>query len=153
MTYEECVVWLGRYRDARRGEASVRSALRRANARADELGVLRRQLVGQAAADLDGVLLELDHGRQKAISQIVQVEAARREVEGAIAQLDDALEREVLTLRYIDDRTNRQIAYKMRISERYVRKLHRRGVTKILKLVPLCSAPACYDKGAGSDGA
>lgn len=55
-------------------------------------------------------------------------------------KVPDALEREVLQARYIDGRTNRQIAARMRVSERYVRKLHRRGILQILKLVPLSSA-------------
>lgn len=43
-------------------------------------------------------------------------EAARVEIESVIAQLEDALEREVLQMRYIDGHTNRQIAARMRIT-------------------------------------
>ena len=113
MTYDECIVWLNRYRDARRVEPRLRERLREENRRADYARALRPP------------------------------EAARVEIESAIAQLEDALEREVLQMRYIDGRTNRQIAARMRITERYVRKLHRRAIFKIIKLVPPSSAPVC----------
>ena len=78
--------------------------------------------------------------REKLAAQLTAGEAAQVEIEQAIGKVPDALEREVLQARYIDGRTNRQIASRMRVSERYVRKLHRRGILQILKLVPLSSA-------------
>ena len=35
MTYDECIVWLNRYRDARRVEPRLRERLREENRRAD----------------------------------------------------------------------------------------------------------------------
>ena len=81
--------------------------------------------------------------QRKLADDLIGGETARTEIESAIAKVDDALEREVLKARYIEDRTNRQIAVRMRITERYVRKLHRRAIFKVTKLVPLSSAPVC----------
>lgn len=61
-------------------------------------------------------------------------EAVKVEIDGAISDLDDALEREVLQLRYLGGKTNRQIADRMRVTERYVRKLHRRAVLKLSRV-------------------
>lgn len=133
MTYDECIVWLNRYRDARRVEPRLRERLREENRRADYA----------RAGEIDSVLLSINARREKLAAQLTDGEAARVEIESAIAQLEDALEREVLQMRYIDGRTNRQIAARMRITERYVRKLHRRAIFKIIKLVPPSSAPVC----------
>ena len=95
------------------------------------------------AGEIDSALLSINTRCEKLAAQLMDGEAARVEIESVIAQLEDALEREVLQMRYIDGRTNRQIAARMRITERYVRKLHRRAIFKIIKLVPLSSAPVC----------
>lgn len=137
MTYDECIVWLNRYRDARRVEPRLRERLREENRRAD----YARALCPPGGAD--SALLSINTRREKLAAQLTDGEAARMEIESAIAQLEDALEREVLQMRYIDGRTNRQIAARMRITERYVRKLHRRAIFKIIKLVPPSSAPVC----------
>lgn len=137
MTYDECIVWLNRYRDARRVELRLRERLREENRRAD---YARALCPPGGAGEIDSALLSINTRREKLAAQLTDGEAARMEIESAIAQLEDALEREVLQARYIDGRTNRQIAARMRVSERYVRKLHRRGILQILKLVPLSSA-------------
>lgn len=140
MTYDECIVWLNRYRDARRVEPRLRERLREENCRADYARALRPP---GGAGEIDSALLSINTRREKLAAQLMDGEAARVEIESAIAQLEDALEREVLQMRYIDGRTNRQIAARMRITERYVRKLHRRAIFKIIKLVPPSSAPVC----------
>ena len=146
MTYDECIVWLNRYRDARRVEPRLQERLREENrrfgrdARADYARALRPP---GGAGEIDSALLSINTRREKLAAQLTDGEAARVEIESAIAQLEDALEREVLQMRYIDGRTNRQIAARMRITERYVRKLHRRAIFKIIKLVPPSSAPVC----------
>lgn len=140
MTYDECIVWLNRYRDARRVEPRLRERLREENRRADYARALRPP---GGAGEIDSALLSINTRREKLAAQLTDGEAARVEIESAIAQLEDALEREVLQMRYIDGRTNRQIAARMRITERYVRKLHRRSIFKIIKLVPPSSAPVC----------
>ena len=134
MTYDECIVWLNRYRDARRVEPRLRERLREENRRADYARALRPP---GGAGEIDSALLSINTRREKLAAQLTV------EIESAIAQLEDALEREVLQMRYIDGRTNRQIAARMRITERYVRKLHRRAIFKIIKLVPPSSAPVC----------
>ena len=93
--------------------------------------------------EIDSALLSIYTRCEKLAAQLMDGEAARVEIESVIAQLEDALEREVLQMRYIDGHTNRQIAARMRITERYVRKLHRRAIFKIIKLVPPSSAPVC----------
>ena len=140
MTYDECIVWLNRYRDARRVEPRLRERLREENRRAD---YARALCPSGGAGEIDSALLSINARREKLAAQLTDGEAARVEIESAIAQLEDALEREVLQMRYIDGRTNRQIAARMRITERYVRKLQRRAIFKIIKLVPPSSAPVC----------
>ena len=140
MTYDECIVWLNRYRDARRVEPRLRERLREENRRADYARALRPP---GGVGEIDSALLSINTRREKLAAQLTDGEAARVEIESAIAQLEDALEREVLQMRYIDGRTNRQIAARMRITERYVRKLQRRAIFKIIKLVPPSSAPVC----------
>lgn len=140
MTYDECIVWLNRYRDARRVEPRLRERLREENRRAD---YARALCPSGGAGEIDSALLSINARREKLAAQLTDGEAARVEIESAIAQLEDALERDVLQMRYIDGRTNRQIAARMRITERYVRKLHRRAICKIIKLVPPSSAPVC----------
>lgn len=145
MTYDECIVWLNRYRDARRVEPRLRERLREENRRADYArAVYARALRPPGrAGEIDSALLSINTRCEKLVAQLMDGEAARVEIESVIAQLEDALEREVLQMRYIDGRTNRQIAARMRITERYVRKLHRRAIFKIIKLVPPSSAPVC----------
>lgn len=140
MTYDECIVWLNRYRDARRVEPRLSERLREESRRAD---YARALCPSGGAGEIDSALLSINTRREKLAAQLTDGEAARVEIESAIAQLEDALEREVLQMRYIDGRTNRQIAARMRITERYVRKLHRRAIIKIIKLVPPSSAPVC----------
>ena len=140
MTYDECIVWLNRYRDARRVEPRLSERLREESRRAD---YARALCPSGGAGEIDSALLSINTRREKLAAQLTDGEAARVEIESAIAQLEDALEREVLQMRYIDGRTNRQIAARMRITERYVRKLQRRAIFKIIKLVPPSSAPVC----------
>ena len=83
------------------------------------------------ADDLYAVLVSINTRRKNLAAQLMNGEAAKVEIEGAISDLDDALEREVLQLRYLGGKTNRQIADRMRVTERYVRKLHRRAVLKL----------------------
>lgn len=137
MTYDECIVWLNRYRDARRVELRLLERLREENRRAD---YARALCPPGGAGEIDSALLSINTRREKLAAQLTAGEAAQVEIEEAIGKVPDALEREVLQARYIDGRTNRQIAARMRVSERYVRKLHRRGILQILKLVPLSSA-------------
>lgn len=145
MTYDECIVWLNRYRDARRVEPRLRERLREENRRADYARAVYARALRPpgGAGEIDSALLSINTRCEKLVAQLMDGEAARVEIESVIAQLEDALEREVLQMRYIDGRTNRQIAARMRITERYVRKLHRRAIFKIIKLVPPSSAPVC----------
>ena len=140
MNYDECIVWLNRYRDARRVEPRLRERIREENRRADYARALHPP---GGTGEIDSALLSINTRREKLAAQLTDGEAARVEIESTIAQLEDALEREVLQMRYIDGRTNRQIAARMRITERYVRKLRRRAIFKIIKLVPPSSAPVC----------
>ncbi len=131
MTYDECIAWLNRYRDARRVEPRLRERLREENRRADYARALRPP---GGASEIDNALLSINTRREKLAALMMDGEAVRVEIESAIAQLEDALEREVLQMRYIDGRTNRQIADRMRVTERYVRKLHRRAVLKLSRV-------------------
>lgn len=139
MTYEETIEWMNRYRAARRVEPRLREWLREESRRAEFARALRPP---GGVGEIDSALLSINRC-EKLAAQLMDGEAARVEIESVIAQLEDALEREVLQMRYIDGRTNRQIAARMRITERYVRKLHRRAIFKIIKLVPPSSAPVC----------
>ena len=139
MTYEETIEWMNRYRAARR-EPRLREWLREESRRAEFARALRPP---GGVGEIDSALLSINPRCEKLAAQLMDGEAARVEIESVIAQLEDALEREVLQMRYIDGHTNRQIAARMRITERYVRKLHRRAIFKIIKLVPPSSAPVC----------
>ena len=113
MNYDECVAWLNRYRDARRVEPRLRERLREENRRAD---YARALCPPGGAGEIDSALLSINARREKLAANLTDGEAARVEIESTIAQLEDALEREVLQMRYIDGRTNRQIAARMRIT-------------------------------------
>lgn len=140
MTYEETIEWMNRYRAARRVEPRLREWLREESRRAEFARALRPP---GGVGEIDSALLSINTRCEKLAAQLMDGEAARVEIESVIAQLEDALEREVLQMRYIDGHTNRQIAARMRITERYVRKLHQRAIFKIIKLVPPSSAPVC----------
>lgn len=140
MTYEETIEWMNRYRAARRVEPRLREWLREESRRAEFARALRPP---GGVGEIDSALLSINTRCEKLAAQLMDGEVARVEIESVIAQLEDALEREVLQMRYIDGHTNRQIAARMRITERYVRKLHRRAIFKIIKLVPPSSAPVC----------
>lgn len=140
MTYEETIEWMNRYRAARRVEPRLREWLREESRRAEFARALRPP---GGVGEIDSALLSINTRCEKLAAQLMDGEAARVEIESVIAQLEDALEREVLQMRYIDGHTNRQIAARMRITERYVRMLHQRAIFKIIKLVPPSSAPVC----------
>ena len=120
MTYEETIEWMNRYRAARRVEPRLREWLREESRRAEFARALRPP---GGVGEIDSALLSINTRCEKLAAQLMDGEAARVEIESVIAQLEDALEREVLQMRYIDGHTNRQIAARMRITERYVRKL------------------------------
>ena len=140
MTYEETIEWMNRYRTARRAEPGIKEQLREEKHRAEDADTVRRQCPGDK---IDSTIQSINARQKKLAADLISGEAARVEIETAIGKVDDALEREVLQARYIEDRTNRQIAVRMRITERYVRKLHRRAIFKVTKLVPPSSAPVC----------
>lgn len=133
MTYDEMTAWLNRYRNARRIEPRLKEQLREEERRAAYADILRKAGPG-GGDDLDAVLVSINTRRQKLTAQLMNGEAVKVEIEGAISDLDDALEREVLQLRYLGGKTNRQIADRMRVTERYVRKLHRRAVLKLSRV-------------------
>lgn len=143
MTYEETVEWMNRYRIARRAEPGIKEQLREEKRRAEYAEALRRQCPGGPDGRISDTIQSINTRKEKLADDLIAGETARTEIESAISEVDDALEREVLKARYIEGRTNRQIATRMRITERYVRKLHRRAIFKIIKLVPLSSAPVC----------
>lgn len=143
MTYEETIEWMNRYRAARRAELGIKEQLREEKRRAEYAETIRRQCPGGPVGEIDSTIQSINARQRKLADDLIGGETARTEIESAIAKVDDALEREVLKARYIEDRTNRQIAVRMRITERYVRKLHRRAIFKVTKLVPLSSAPVC----------
>lgn len=143
MTYEETIEWMNRYRAARRAEPGIKEQLREEKRRAEYAETIRRQCPGGPVGEIDSTIQSINARQRKLADDLIGGETARTEIESAIAKVDDALEREVLKARYIEDRTNRQIAVHMRITERYVRKLHRRAIFKVTKLVPLSSAPVC----------
>lgn len=143
MTYEETIEWMNRYRTARRVEPGVKEQLREEKRRAEYAETLRRQCSDGPDDGISSAIQSINNRQKKLTADLISGEAARVEIETAIASVDDALEREVLQARYIEGRTNRQIAARMRITERYVRKLHRRAIFKVTKLVPPSSAPVC----------
>ena len=143
MTYEETIEWMNRYRAARRAEPGIKEQLREEKRRVGYAETLRRQCPGGTDDGINGTIQNINARQKKLAADLISGETARIEIESAIAKVDDALEREVLQARYIEGRTNRQIAARMRITERYVRKLHRRAIFKIIKLVPPSSAPVC----------
>lgn len=143
MTYEETIEWMNRYRAARRAEPSIKEQLREEKRRAEYAETLRHQCSDGPDDGINGTIQSINARQKKLAADLIGGETARIEIESAIAKVDDALEREVLQARYIEGRTNRQIAARMRITERYVRKLHRKAIIKIIKLVPLSSAPVC----------
>lgn len=140
MNYDECVAWMGRYCAAKHAAPRLREKLAEETRRAEYAEVLRKAPAGTAETNLESAIASINARREKLAAQLTAGEAAQVEIEEAIGKVPDALEHEVLQARYIDGRTNRQIAARMRVSERYVRKLHRRGILQILKLVPLSSA-------------
>lgn len=143
MTYEETIEWMNRYRAARRAEPGIKEQLREEKRRVEYAETIRRQCPGGPDDGISSAIQSINNRQKKLTADLISGEAARAEIETAIASVDDALEREVLQARYIEGRTNRQIAARMRITERYVRKLHRRAIFKVTKLVPLSSAPVC----------
>lgn len=59
MTYDECIVWLNRYRDARRVEPRLRERLREESRRADYARALRPP---GGAGEIDSALLSITPG-------------------------------------------------------------------------------------------
>ena len=132
MNYDECVAWMGRYCAAKHAAPRLREKLAEETRRAEYAEILLKAPAGTAETNLESATASINARREKLAAQLTAGEAAQVEIEEAIGNVPDALEREVLQARYIDGR--------MRVSERYVRKLHRRGILQILKLVPLSSA-------------
>ena len=137
MTYEEAIVWMSKYRSARQEETQIKGLLREEVERLESLGMCKRN---ECTEKLEQ---KINAHKEELSSQLAEGEKARQKIEETIEQVDDVLEREVLRYRYIKGHTNRQISLSMRISERYVRKLHRRAIIKITKIVPPSSAPMC----------
>ncbi len=132
--YQARVAWLRRYRQAVQEERSLLERIAETRARAEStthalLGSSSRRSKGSdkiAAA----VSMILQYQTQLA-EKVQKSEEIRIDIETAIEQLDNPMQRQVLYLRYIDGLPRWKVAHEMYISEEWVKKLHRYGVQNL----------------------
>lgn len=132
MTYEEKVRWLRRYQDSLRLERALREELAAQQSRACKMTAV---LSGMPGAASDGQSLarsveRITKAQQELQAQIDACCAVRQEVAEAIHQITDGRGQEILRRRYLLGQSFEQIAAAMCLDYRWVRRVHKKSVTK-----------------------
>lgn len=146
--YQARVAWLRRYRQALGRQRLLEELLAERRAAAERVGPLLRPGPGAAArggasgADaLPRAVERILAASDELAAQIGYAEQLRAETDAEIRQLPDARQQEILYRRYILGQSFAQIAAALHLEERWVRRLHRRGVEG-LRMDPLPAPPA-----------
>lgn len=132
--YQARVAWLRRYRQAVRRQRLLSELLAERHAEAERIGPLLRPSPGgprQSAVRADKLPRAVERilaAEADLAQQMRRCEAERAAVLAAIHSLPDERQREVLCRRYILGQTFEQIAGCLHINERWVYRLHRKGV-------------------------
>ena len=134
MTYEEKVAWLRRYRDSLRREQELALELEQQRARACKV---TPALTGMPGGPGDGQSLPravegIVQAQQELQAQINECGTIRREIVGALEQVANARDHEILRRRYILWQKWEEIAAEMNYAYQYVCDRHKRTVCKML---------------------
>lgn len=145
MTNDEMIAWLRRYRQALNEERRLRQAVADAQSRAEAtsraLGTVAVQGRGPERDPMAACIELLEERRLQLVRQVRESECLRAQIEAALARVPDALQRQVLMLKYIDGAPWWKIADSLYISERWAQVLHRKGVAYLASVrtgSPLC---------------
>lgn len=123
--------WLSRYQESLRKEKRLKETLREVRSRAESTAQALSGMTpagGQRSKVESGAILLAAYTMQLN-EQIVDGEVIRAEIEAAVGQIEDPMEREVLYWRYITGENGYpmdlwKVGNKLYISERHARRLH-----------------------------
>lgn len=130
MTYDEKIIWLRRYRAARRKEKLLELRVKSARERALSLSQSLRPVSVQTnkiANVVEESAIKADELQQALVRQVMETFAIQYEIEDALTLLDER-EAAVLQMRYIECRDYNEIADAMACVTRRVYQLHHAGV-------------------------
>lgn len=136
--YQARVAWLRRYRESVRKQRLLEELLAQRRAEAERVGPLLQPLAGTApggACEADRLPRAVERilaAEAELKEQLGACEAVRREVQAAIDTETDGRSRELLSRRYILGQTFGQIAGEMHLHERWVYKLHRESISRLV---------------------
>ena len=130
MTYEEKKEWLRRYRKAAKLEKIKLEEVERYRTEAAHITQVLSPVPGGAG---DGQALPRSVERimdalQEANAQVLECQNVRKDIETVLAQTEDALDYEILYLRYIDGKKWEPIASKVGIDVSRVYRRHKCAV-------------------------
>lgn len=134
MPYDEKVRWLRRYQDSLRRERELAEELEQLHSRACKVTTA---LTGMPGGGGDGQSLaraveSIVQAQQGLDAQINECGAIRREIVGALEQVANARDHEILRRRYILGQKWEEIAVEMNYAYQYVCDRHMRTVCKML---------------------
>lgn len=134
MTYEEKVRWLRRYQDCLRRERELAEEVEQLHARACKV---TPSLTGMPGGASDGQSLpraveSIVQAQQELQAQINQCGYIRREVVAALEQVTNARDHEILRRRYILGQRFEKISVEMNLEYRWVRKIHKNAVQRLV---------------------
>lgn len=134
MTYSEKKAWLSRYQVSLRRERELTEEVKQQEARAQ---AVTPRLSGMPGGPSDGQSLaraveSIVQAKQELQAQINQCGAIRREVVSALEQVTNARDHEILRRRYILGQRFEKISVEMNLEYRWVRRLHKREVQRLV---------------------
>lgn len=137
--YQARVTWLRRYRESVRKQRLLEELLAQRRAEAERVGPLLKPAPGSAGAGGASAADRLPRAVERILAaeaeleeQLARCEAVRTEVQAAIDTETDGRSRELLSRRYILGQTFGQIAGEMHLHERWVYKLHRESISRLV---------------------
>lgn len=132
MTNEEKKAWLGRYRLAGAAVRRLQGELARWETQAAVLTARYGGASGRGSDDpLQRAVEEMLALRDELAEELQRQVALRREIEGAVQQVEDERLRELLRLRYIEGLTWEKVAERFDCSYMQTNRLHKKAISKL----------------------
>lgn len=133
MTYEEKVRWLRRYQESLRREQELAEEVERLRSEATRITPLLSGMPGGPGngQKLPRAVERIVQAQQELQEQIDHCADVRRKIAVAIAQIANYRDREILRRRYILGQGFEEMAEKMGMDCRWVRRIHKRLVDRM----------------------
>lgn len=133
---EKAKKWLSRGRKMEKRLAALQEKYQRAYQNATTSTVHAHTTSGDKHTAADDCFTAFAVSSVTLKEQIAQLEHTQEEIFQVISQIDDNVLSAALTEYYVNDRTWEEIAELMGYATRHMTRLHRRGLEKIIPLLP-----------------